>query len=259
MGHPFVCMSAPDEVTYPQQPLLYDPTAPIPPRIIPAVERSRPPVYSPELKALLTSGPSRRTKPLSPKSLVFPPSLPQRADPTSEDARLLGPLSKRREVNIRWRYFTTEWQKVRPPLQIVVADAGVSAADTARAGIRGVGFQGTGVFEDVERIAGPARPPPPLTRREMQAGKVSGEVQPRHPSKWLRRRYQHLLWRLPVLTYEPPADEKGRKRGKYVVSLSPSAAGHSFHPSPTRMPEISRPEDEAWLRLSDDVPNSKKI
>jgi hypothetical protein len=36
--------------------------------------------------------------------LVTPPTLPERADPTSEAARLLGRLSRRREVNIHWRY-----------------------------------------------------------------------------------------------------------------------------------------------------------
>lgn len=224
---------------------------PPPPRIISAVEKSRPPVYSSELKALLTSSAARRKKPIDAKNLVSPPTLPTRADPTSEDARLLGPLSKRREVNIRWRYFTAEWQKIRPPLQVVVAGAGVSPGDISRAQIRGVGFQGTGVFEDVESLAGPLRAAPPLTRRELDAGKSSGELQSRHPSRWLRRRHQHLLSRLPILTYEPPVEEKGKKRGaKYNVSLSSSAGVQSYHRLPGSTPEISSDDELAWIRLS---------
>ncbi|KAJ6627104.1 hypothetical protein B0H10DRAFT_1780292, partial [Mycena sp. CBHHK59/15] len=103
------------------EPVLVDPTAPKPPPIIPAVEKSRPPVYSAELKALLMSPHSRTTRPLSQKELDFPTTLPARANPASDDAWLLGPLSKRRETNIRWRYFVAEWKKVRTPLQVVVA------------------------------------------------------------------------------------------------------------------------------------------
>src|SRR5204863_39349 len=75
------------------QPLLTDPSAPLPPRIIPSVEKSRPPVYSPEVVTLLTSPFSRTTKALKPQDLSFPPTLPQRANPTSDMAKLLGPFS----------------------------------------------------------------------------------------------------------------------------------------------------------------------
>ncbi|KAF9462128.1 hypothetical protein BDZ94DRAFT_1262005 [Collybia nuda] len=233
-------------------PLLRDPVTPLPPYIIPSVEKSRPPVYSSELRTLLMSGLSRRTKPLSPKSLASPPPLPGRADPTSEEARLLGRLSKRREINIRWRYFTTEWAKVYPPLQVVVEGSEPSMLDLARAGVRSIGFQGIRVFEEIERIAGSAHTAPPLTRREMKAGKIPGNVQLRHPSRWLRQRYRQLLFRTPILTYVPLAKGLGEKRGKYVVSSSPGAFGPSFHPPPLRLPEVSCEEDKAWLRLTDE-------
>ncbi|KAJ7293404.1 hypothetical protein C8J57DRAFT_1490821 [Mycena rebaudengoi] len=93
------------------EPILTDPTEPIPPKIIPAVEKSRPPVYSQELTALLTSPHSRIRRPLDKKHLACPTTLPARADPASADARLLGPFSKRRETNIRWRYFVAECKK----------------------------------------------------------------------------------------------------------------------------------------------------
>lgn len=185
------------------------------------MESSRPPVYSKELKALLTSGQSRTTKALSERHLDFPPTLPPRANPTSEEARLLGPFSKRRETNTRWRYFVTEWQKVRPPLQVVVEDSaagsrGVSSDDVRRAGIRSLPMQGLHIFEDVENLAGP-RWTKPRTRRCKDPDPTAspGKL---HVSRWVRRRYQSLLNRLPILTYRIPEG----KQPSYSVSLSPN-------------------------------------
>ncbi|KAJ7706370.1 hypothetical protein B0H17DRAFT_919441 [Mycena rosella] len=203
------------------EPILTDPTAPIPPRIIPAVESSRPPVYSKELKALLISGLSRTTKPLVAAQLEFPPTLPPRADPASEEARLLGSFSKRRETNARWRYFVAEWQKVRPPLQVVVRSGptdspGVKLDDVRREGIRSLPMQGLHVFEDVEKLASP---PLPLAKRRTRNPRVKAPDPDTVPSRWLRRRYQELLSRIPVLTYTaPPA----KTPSYYSVSLSPS-------------------------------------
>ncbi|KIJ68219.1 hypothetical protein HYDPIDRAFT_124452, partial [Hydnomerulius pinastri MD-312] len=66
------------------EPLLSDPNAPLRAPIIPGKEKSRPPVYSPALTALLTSANSRRTKPLDKKHLDFPPRMPERARLDSE-------------------------------------------------------------------------------------------------------------------------------------------------------------------------------
>ncbi|RDB28879.1 hypothetical protein Hypma_015714 [Hypsizygus marmoreus] len=242
------------------KPLFSDPNAPIPPRIIPAVEKSRPPVYSPELKALLTSNLSRKNKPLTPKSFSFPPTLPLRADPNSEDARLLGPFSKRREVNIRWRYFTSEWKKIRPPLEIVLEDTstgevlrGNADADVARAGIRGLSMQGQGVFDDIEAIVNPLSGPRPPTRKERRNS--DADTQPpqtaalRHPSRWLRRRYQELLGRLPILTYSQFTAKGGNISGRYSVSLSPNALTplRLFLP---QVAEVATVEDQCWLKLA---------
>jgi hypothetical protein len=159
----------------PPQPLLSDPNAPLPPPIIKGKPDSRPPVYSPELSALLLSAHSRTTKSL-PKTALTTSRLPARADPLSDEARLLGPLSKRREVNLRWRFFTDEWKKVIPPLQLTCKEAlstgkGVqepsSTESLARLGLRPVGMQGLGVLEHVEHLARP--PPATLTRRERRA------------------------------------------------------------------------------------------
>ncbi|TRM65954.1 hypothetical protein BD626DRAFT_486335 [Schizophyllum amplum] len=184
------------------EPLLTDPSVPPPPLLIPEVQRSRPP---------------------------------------SEEARIYGPLSKRREEG---------WA----PLEVVAdlrQDSVQSARGTtpdvlARAGVRGFGFQGIGLFAHVERMAG---------------------VPPKRPSYWLRRRYQILLSRLPVLT--ATRNQKGRIDGAPSQSVrvsgktdatdttsSSSTTTTSSSPStPTRsrsadqMPDIGA-EHLAWFDLA---------
>ncbi|KAG6855661.1 hypothetical protein H0H87_012347 [Tephrocybe sp. NHM501043] len=234
------------------KPILSDPNAQVSPPIIPTVEKSRPPVYSPEMKALLLSNYSRKTKPLSAKSLAFPPILPLRAEPSSEDARMLGPLSKRREVNIRWRYFTREWQKVLPPLQLVHGEEGPQDS-LSQASVRTMGMQGSGVFEDVQAVAGPLAAPRPLTRKERLGMDIRNDCNPpphrRHPSRWLRRRYQELLGRLPVLTYSRTKCQKGKSFDKYSVSLSLNALAPSLRFDPSQFPEVESASDLEWLKL----------
>ncbi|EED79363.1 predicted protein [Postia placenta Mad-698-R] len=183
-------------------PLLTDPSIPPPERIIPAVEKSRPPVYSKELTALLTSKVSHKNKPLGHTAIRRPPTLPARADPNSEDARLLGPLSKRREVNIYWRFYTEQVKRVYPPFQMILEERD-SPGETRhltdkvalhRAGIRVGGVQGEGVYEEIETLANAPSP--------SQAGGTSGtdifQASPLRP-RFLRRRFASLLGRTPVL------------------------------------------------------------
>ncbi|KAG2350161.1 hypothetical protein BDR05DRAFT_920840 [Suillus weaverae] len=214
------------------EPLLSDPNAPLPPPIIPGKESSRPPVYSQELTALLTSGLSRRKRPLVPDDLSFPPILPERADPNSSDARILGPFSKRREVNARWKYFGQEWKKVLPPLQISVSpprevreegsDLGTSTA------VRKIGFDGTTVLEELIQLT---------TKPENRSGAFL-------PRRWLRRRYQELLGRLPILTFTSACEDmKIKKPGGFSVSLASNAlkTRNQGRPSP-----CATDDDVAW-------------
>ncbi|KAG6860245.1 hypothetical protein C0995_013738 [Termitomyces sp. Mi166 len=247
------------------KPILSDPDAQIPPRIILNSEKSRPPVYSPELKALLLSSDSRKTKALTAKSLDFPPALPPRVDPSSEDARLLGPFSKRREVNIRWRYFTKEWKKVFPPLQVAVKDSTsecdrTSTEDLSRAGVRALGMQGRGIYENVQAVAGPLTVPRPLTRKERlsRGTEVDISVQSRHPSRWLRRRYQELLGRLPILAYTPTRDKNKQSSGRYSVSLSSNALAPALRHDPSRYPEVEPVADLEWLEFAKGRDNTNK-
>lgn len=229
------------------EPLLSDPRATRPPPIIPGNEKSRPPVYSTELKALLTSAYSRKN-PLKDKDLAFPPTLPERARPGSEEAKLLGPLSKRREVNTRWRFFTTEVNKVLPPLQISVeppsSDSGTNGDATQP---RCFGFEETNLLQQVFDLAGyPCISPSPTIRWQRGPGttpeRSSNPFDGKLPVRWLRRRYRELLGRLPILTYHPAKSESH----SYTVSIPRNALmGGKLQTSRLRFVDG---EDLAWLR-----------
>ncbi|KAJ7596854.1 hypothetical protein C8J56DRAFT_298968 [Mycena floridula] len=199
------------------------PSKPLALRIIPALERSRPPVYSDELTALLTSGTARPTRAMTKKDITTPPTLPLRADPTSEDYRLLGPLSKRRNVNIRWKYFTDEISRLWLPLE--------SSGETR---IRNFGFEGVELQEHVERIAGPVQRALPITRKEREAGVQPILVPRSQTSRWVRRRYRTLLGKIPRLTFIPDTkphlpEQTGKPSGRYEVSLPTAAISASLY------------------------------
>ncbi|KAI0689889.1 hypothetical protein BC835DRAFT_1282030 [Cytidiella melzeri] len=200
---------------------------PPPDRIIAAVEKSRPPTYTPELTALLTS-PYSRHKPLTKKQLQWPHKLPARADPKSEEARLLGPFSKRREVNIRWREFTQQTKRILPPLQVVVHDQSSGSLETSRhtverAGIQPLGLQDTGIYEEAVSFAGPRFRRPPVPKRERAARPHATEQEPQKeptelPRRFLRRRFRQLISSIPVLTYTHNSGDAPGKPGNYTVS-----------------------------------------
>ncbi|KAF9056548.1 hypothetical protein BJ165DRAFT_1522450 [Panaeolus papilionaceus] len=192
------------------------------PKLIPFLERSRPPTYTPALKALLSSEFARKSKALKPSYMDKPPTLPEKADPNSLEARTFGRLSKRREVNIRWRYFTNEIRKIFPPVEVrhrlTEDDHKHSTPD-----VRG-GMQGLGLIEGIETIVGPLHTPPPMTRRERRSRQLSISATTAvqvsgHPSRWVRRRYRHLLGKLPVIAFNPRA--KSGSPAAFSLGLSP--------------------------------------
>ncbi|KAF8519101.1 hypothetical protein BU17DRAFT_47936 [Hysterangium stoloniferum] len=222
---------------------LTNPFDPPPPRIIPGVERSRPPSYSPELSTLLVSAHARTiTKPLKPVALVTPPTLPERADPKSEEARLLGTLSRRREVNIRWRYYVAEVKKTYYPLELTKPN-GVS--ETSR--FRQTGAEGLSLLKEVEQLASSGHMSSPVPRR--QRGKAAEPGDSENPlqhaasdsqftKRFLRRRYRELLSRIPILT----PDTEGKYGGQ--TSLSPLSLSNS-----SRMWRVGQAseEDVDWV------------
>lgn len=257
-----------------------DPGAPLPLPIIRGVEKSRPPIYPPELKSLLCSDIARTTKALTPKKLVTPPKLPERADPKSEEARLLGPFSKRREVNMRWRFYTTEIKKVLPPLQLQVEEKRAQGTtlktdpDTVNnLGIRPIGFQGQGVFEEVARIAGNLVPLMNLPRRERQAqgegsppttGSPHFSSLPRGSTlspRFVRRRFQTLLFKLPIFSYSYSKPKEGSppSAGHYTVTQSPNALSQETRYLDTRCADAEPVEIEWLLAHKQKRQNSNRV
>lgn len=90
------------------------------------------PVFTPALAALVTS-PLATTAPKThtPAQLVTPPSLPPRAFPDSEEARLLGPLIPQRIKAIRRRYWNDQVGKLRAPIAVEVSQSKQSDDNSA--------------------------------------------------------------------------------------------------------------------------------
>jgi hypothetical protein len=169
--------------------------------------------------------------------------MPERGRPGSRDAELIGPLSKRREVNVRWRAYTNEVSKVIPALELGiqegprnVAPISKSPEDVARHGLRSLGMQGSGLFEDIVTVSRSTHEYEPMTRRQKKRLEDTGVDTSNalsnqgRPPRFFRRRYQSLLSRLPVLTHHPRAEavkdkdnkdknDKDRKDSQYSVGL----------------------------------------
>lgn len=251
-----------------------------PPPIIPGVEKSRPPVYSPELTALLTSTHARAAKPINHNHLKNPRGLPERANPKSEDARLLGPFSKRREVNTRWRFFAREVGKIRPPFEVTVREVEMTSngepqethtnrlSQLLDLGVQPGAFQDCNFLDKLKRMVEP--PPRILTRRERKALLSSNEtasneenhLQARLPTRYLRRRHQDVLGKIPILTYSPKSSKgvDGRTtkiRGKFDVSILDRAFIVENRNRPSRFPFADK-DHLTWLRRSEELDKTRK-
>ncbi|TBU34691.1 hypothetical protein BD311DRAFT_784277 [Dichomitus squalens] len=258
------------------QPLRTEPGVEPPAPIIRSDKSSRPPVWSSELKALVSSDISRK-KAIKPEFIILPPSIPAaRLDPESPESRALGPFSRRREVNARWKYFKHQLDKTMFPLQIAFKQGMTNGRITVHtdeatlihAGVRGIGLQGAGVFEELEGLASP----PALVRLEEPSVEGDGDdtrqgprptIQSYLPRRFLRRRFQETLAQIPVLTYTLPSRvEKTQSRsdkedvtpgvpgkpGRYQVTLSPKAS--------TQLGPIQSIADEAdvtWIRRAEQM------
>lgn len=206
---------------------------PYPDAIIHGKESSRPPVYSPELIALLTSPHSRTTKPLIESDIIKPRNLPASASPLSDDACIYGRLSKRREVNIRWRQFKTETKKLLPPL-------GTRAA--MQDGKLQFPHKNLENLVDMESVVGELCRGPTETRREQKAKLENHDIPTpsmyRHPSRWVRRRYRWLLSYTPKIVYQ--SDK--------LLSIQKSPRSFSPYQKPfTYIPEAD-PTTLIWFR-----------
>lgn len=97
----------------------FQPFLPLPPP-----NQPRPTTFPPALCSLLSSPISHSTRPQTPSQLLKPPTLPERVDPKSEEARLIGPLTLQREKAIRKRYFRDQVAKIRAPIGVRIDGLG---------------------------------------------------------------------------------------------------------------------------------------
>ena len=216
-------------------------------------------MYSPEVTALLTSPYSRITRPLTPKQLHTPPSLPERVNPTSEEALLLGRLSKRREVNARWRYYTNELRKVLPPLEIGSISksndelAQISSSTAAAKSL----LKNAGLMDQLRAMVGQVNKGPSLPRRQrlpnsFVTAKVTSPVDESSsktavlPTRFLRRRFMAVLGRIPELKRYSALNQPA----KYGVSISPDAITTRSRPLNYHIPEVDR-TNNLWLKRSE--------
>lgn len=167
---------------------------------------------------------------------------------------------------MHWRYFTKEWKKVYPPLQVKVRDGGPSSEtaapsareeDLARVRVRPVGLQDWGVVEALRELAGTEWREPALTQRQRRAMLERGEnpppVSPQSPliPRFIRRRHLHLMGRLPELIYtyktEMSQDTASATRsGRYNVSLPVQMTKHHID-RPIHVGESGL----AWIRKAE--------
>ena len=214
-------------------------------------------MYSPALRALLLEAKSRiNGKSLSKSRLQYPVDYPQRGIPGTAEQAIMGPLSKRRQKNLLWRGFVMETKKVHYPFEVVVSqrqtaeEASHPAALVTR-GVRPLGFQDQGLYEEVEAIAG--FKPAVLTGRERKAlGIPAYHPVPRlslHPKsrlteRFIRRRFRQLIDKIPILKYS--YDDTSGKPPSYSVHISPHALTKEHRYVTDKMSHATA-EDLAWV------------
>lgn len=134
---------------------------------------------------------------------------------------------------------------------------------TARTGVRGIGLQGGGVLEEAQSLAGPAWKPLTTPRRArrgtgshtLKEGPFSSALS----TRWLRKRYQILLGRVPILTYSSK-QKNGDNHGptsRYEVTLPPSAISPSTRYGADRLPPIDD-GSLSWIQLAAEEDKKRK-
>ena len=203
----------------------------------------------------------------SPARLEHPPTLPARADTRSEDARLLGPLSLRRQVNIRWRFFSQQRDLTWWPLEVdSSALAGIQPNPSYP--IPSTGLEWFGMVQEIERLVTQSSDRPrDITLRQdavrehdtttdaVHAPHLLPPKLPTRSRRWMRRRYRDLLARIPALVVQPSnPSTQGRSTPKYVVRRSSEEA--YIQGQGQRRTTTSK--EIEWIRRADEAAASMK-
>ncbi|KAK4055662.1 hypothetical protein OIV83_000208 [Microbotryomycetes sp. JL201] len=195
--------------------------------------------FSPALAALVTSPiATSAARAATLDNLKTPPSLPPRAFPDTEEARLLGPLTPQRTKAIRRRYWNMQTAKLAAPIAVNISRSDKQPVDDpldvlAAAGLQRIDLERGHVrLSELERKASvtanhmPRLPRRAANRRDSRhsigtapRSKMSKDDSDRrvfppsvHNTKWsrphtitsrlMRRQYQRLLERSPVVTVQ---------------------------------------------------------
>ncbi|KAG9025205.1 hypothetical protein FS837_005055, partial [Tulasnella sp. UAMH 9824] len=171
---------------------------------------------------------------------VHPPTLPAGADPKSEDAKMMGPLSKRREVNLRWRYWKEQVAAARVPLQ---SFAGNEPDKTKR-----VEWDPERLFEILERASTvPQRSSsstPPTSPVLTASTKHSPPSKLPRSARFLRRRFAEVLAQTPIM--------KTSNEGKVSVTISPKGIDTSERRNRVYAGQPSG-ESLRWIELANTI------
>ncbi|KAF8323260.1 hypothetical protein DL93DRAFT_2151545 [Clavulina sp. PMI_390] len=236
--------------------------------------KSRPPKMPSALATLLTYAPARKTKALSTQAVLNPPKLPPRADPSSSEARLLGPFSLRREKNIRRRFFREESDRTLPPLALSASTGpqspGQKSQSTSEVTVRSaklypIGFEGSSLLEELGRLAIQPKGPTPRRAQQQKASADSTNLptasipqtnpSPQaHPTRFMRRRFGELLAQIPILSAPSDQDhETKRTKPSIFTSWNASIPKHALlkakgfgNAAPSQMSQ----SDQDWVLKS---------
>jgi len=190
---------------------------------------------------------------MRPSSLINPPLLPPRHDPNSEEARILGRLSLRREFNHRRKFFRTEVQKVLPPLEILEEQS----ANRHHPRRRLEKLHLPQMLKNMVKIRKPERPKRSIPVKTMdqdqedpeQINSDADDVD-RLPSRFLRRRHKLLLGKIPILGYTVIKSEKNPiPRPSYSVYMNPDGLSPDNQYHTDRLSEAGS-LNTTWIRLA---------
>jgi hypothetical protein len=207
-----------------------------------------PHAFAPALAALVTSPIAHTSNSPNAAALVSPPSLPARAIPLSEEARLLGPLSPQRITKIKLRYWNEQVGKLRAPIAILLRKGSgvedMSAEERAilleKAGLLArdnIGSARLWALEHRTQVSVTAVPNPPRRVQSFEERSAKSSLlhsnapffrsspslvlpPTSNATKWhlpkrvtprlMRRRFQNLLYDAPIVTVSLIASKPSR-------------------------------------------------
>lgn len=142
-----------------------------------------------------------------------------------------------------------EWKKVYPPLQLSPRlPANHTNMHTFSDPPVIFGFQNAVILQELLALAGsPSNSPdPPTKQRRLQQTQIASNANPFDgglPLRWLRRRYQALLGRVPLLV--PRTSPQDNFKRTYDVQLADNAMTTS-RPHSSRLRVVGA-EDVSWI------------